>query len=191
MRKLRLFWAVNLPEDFKAGISEIQTRLKNSGSDSKWVDPHNLHITVKFLGETDGGMVGEMAGAVAERLKGCGEFRLALEGLGFFPGAANPRVLWAGLKGDVGKLKEIAAAVDQCMSGLGFPREGRKFSPHLTLARLRSSKNMEDLIKGVGVETATVNSLGGFSVLSVDLMQSDLNRQGPVYSVLKSVRLAR
>lgn len=191
MKKLRLFWAINLPEDIKAKISNIQDRLKESGSDAKWVERQNLHITVKFLGEAEPGMVGEIAGAVSEKLRGYGEFRLVLEGLGFFPAAANPRVLWAGLKGDVKILKEIAGAVDQCMSGLGYPQEGRKFSPHLTLARVRSSRNLEDLVKRVGEEESSVNALGGFRALSVDLMQSNLGRQGPAYSVLRQLRLTR
>ncbi|MFZ5649838.1 MAG: RNA 2',3'-cyclic phosphodiesterase [Bacillota bacterium] len=191
MKKLRLFWAINLPEDIKTKISGIQYRLGQSGSDSKWVERRNLHITVKFLGEAGPGLVGEIAGSVSQKLQGYGELRLALDGMGFFPGAASPRVLWAGLKGDVNMLKEIAGAVDQCMSGLGFPREGRKFSPHLTLARIKSTSNLENLIKMVGEETPSVNSIGGFRALSVDLMQSDLSRQGPVYSVLQTVRLTR
>lgn len=191
MKKLRLFWAVNLPGDFKAKISDIQDRLREAGSDAKWVDSHNLHITVKFIGDAEPKMVGEIAGAVSEKLQGYGEFRLVLEGLGFFPAAANPRVLWAGLKGDVRILKEIAGAVEDCMSGLGYPRESRKFSPHLTLARVRSSRNLEDLVKRVGEEESSVNALGGFRAVSVDLMQSHLGRQGPEYTVLRQVRLTR
>lgn len=191
MNKLRLFWAINLPEDIKKNISNIQSLLKETGSDLKWVESQNLHITVKFLGETDDSRVGEIGEAVIERLKSYPELRLSLQGLGFFPGAASPRVLWAGIKGDVNILREIAGAVDECMSGFGFPLEGRKFSPHLTLARLRSPKNIKELVERAGVESGRVGLVGGFKALSVDLMQSDLSRQGPVYSILRSARLAR
>jgi len=189
MGQLRLFWAINLPEEHKLKLSRIQASLLQCGPDAKWVEYRNLHLTVKFLGETDPSMVKAITASVSQRLKLYRGFILNLEGLGFFPNSANPRVLWAGLKGEVAALKGIAGVVDHCMAEYGFAMEVRRFSPHLTLARLKSSTNKDKLIKGMEAEEPRVKALGDFNVFSVDLMQSQLSRLGPSYTCLASVKL--
>jgi len=189
MEKLRLFWAINLPEEHKMELSQIQSRLKDCGADAKWVECRNLHVTVKFLGETDPSRVKGITESVTGLLQTCRTFSLAMEGLGFFPGPRSPRVLWVGLKGEVGVLKEVAGAVDHAMTQHGFPPEVRKFSPHLTLARLKPALNTDKLIGAMGDEEPGVRTMGLFKIFSVDLMQSRLTRQGPSYTCLTSVKL--
>lgn len=188
-KKLRLFWAANLPGEIKDKLQLVQERLMIAGADAKWVEHRNLHITLKFLGETDAGMVAPMAGLAAGGLKGCRAFGLELGDLGFFPGQGPPRVLWVGLKGEVGLLKEAARAVDDLMAVQGFPREVRRFLPHLTLARIRSPRNVEELIRTMGEENNRAGMAGSFRVSTIDLMQSDLSPRGPEYTLLASIRL--
>ncbi len=188
-KRLRLFWAINLPEELKTKLSRVQDGLRKAGADAKWVEPGNLHLTVKFLGETDPGLVAPVIGTVSCRLRDCRAFWLEVAGLGFFPGPASPRVVWAGLKGKEGLLEDIGRIVDESMAVHGFPRENRKFSPHLTLARIRSPKNRQELIRLVDIESPRTNGLGNFKVSSVDLMQSNLTPQGPVYTLLSRVGL--
>lgn len=188
-KKLRLFWAVNLPEELKTKLWHMQGRLQAAGADAKWVERQNLHVTVKFLGETDAGLVAQIVDAAAGRLKSFKAFGLEVSGLGFFPGPASPRVVWAGLKGETGMLKELARAVEESMAECGFPREGRKFSPHLTLARVKSPGNTGDLARMAEEESNRGARLGSFRVSSVDLMQSDLTPRGPAYTLLAAVKL--
>lgn len=188
-KKLRLFWAANLPGEIKDKLQLVQERLMIAGADAKWVEHRNLHITLKFLGETEAGMVAPMTGMAAGGLKGCRAFRLELGDLGFFPRQGPPRVLWVGLKGEIGLLKEAARAVDDFMAVQGFPREVRRFSPHLTLARIRSSRNVEELIRTMGEENNRAGMAGSFRVSTIDLMQSDLSPRGPEYTLLASIRL--
>ncbi|MFZ5633582.1 MAG: RNA 2',3'-cyclic phosphodiesterase [Bacillota bacterium] len=187
-KKLRLFWAVNLPAELKIKLVHVQERLKTAGADAKWVEHENLHVTVKFLGETDVDLVAKIVETASDSLKNCQSFRVDVDGLGFFPGSASPRVVWAGLKGEVSRLKEIARVVEDAMAVHGFPREGRKFSPHLTLARIKSSGNAGELVEIIGAEDAKIKNLGSFRVSSVDLMQSDLTPRGPVYTRLAAVK---
>lgn len=189
VKKLRLFWAVNLPEEIKAKLQFVQERLIIAGADAKWVEHRNLHLTLKFLGEVDAGLVAPIAGSAAGGLKGCRAFRLDVGDLGFFPGQGTPRVLWVGLKGELSLLKESARAVEDFMAVKGFPREVRRFSPHLTLARIRSSRNVQELIKMTGEESTRAGMAGSFRVSSIDLMQSDLSPRGSEYTLLASVSL--
>lgn len=184
-----MFWAVNLPEEIKLKLSDIRDRLQTAGADARWVEPGNLHVTVKFLGDTDAGLVAQVADSAVRCLRGFNTFRLDVGGLGFFPGPSGPRVLWAGLKGEVAFLREAARKVEDAMAPLGFPREARKFSPHLTLARIKSSRGAAGLVKAVEAEKSRVENLGGFKVAAVDLMQSGLTPRGPVYTLLASVKL--
>ncbi|MCL6611561.1 MAG: RNA 2',3'-cyclic phosphodiesterase [Peptococcaceae bacterium] len=188
-KKLRLFWAVNLPAELKTKLVHVQERLKAAGADAKWVEHENLHVTVKFLGDTGVDLVAGIIGTAADCLKGCRPFKLDVDGLGFFPGSASPRVVWAGLKGEVSRLVEIARLIEEAMTVHGFPREGRKFSPHLTLARIKSAKKSEDLVRIIEAEAPGIKNLGIFSVSSVDLMQSHLTSRGPLYTRLAAVKL--
>lgn len=190
MQKIRLFWAVNLPSDTRKKLCYIKDRLGGAGADAKWVEEDNLHITVKFLGDTDPGRVPGITESVSSRLKDLGRFRLEPLGMGFFPGAHSPRVLWVGLGGDVDTLGKVALAVEDAMERQGFPREGRRFSPHLTLARIRSPRNVERLAGMVRAETAGMAGLGFFDVRTVDLMSSTLTGSGPVYRTVARVNLA-
>ncbi|MFZ5645424.1 MAG: RNA 2',3'-cyclic phosphodiesterase [Bacillota bacterium] len=189
MQKLRLFWAVNLPADLKSRLFGIVSRLKAAGADAKWVEEGNLHVTVKFLGEADPALIPRITEAVKGSLIGFDKFRLDMKEMGFFPGVARPRVLWAGFGGEITALKNTARAVDDSMGDLGFPREGRVFTPHITLARIKSPLNIGDLTRAVAMESPGINKMGGFDVCSIDLMSSMLTRSGPVYSLISSVKL--
>lgn len=189
MEKLRLFWAVNLPPEIKEKLFLAGNRLREAGADAKWVEENNLHLTVKFLGDADQGMVERITQAAALGLREFGQFSLELKGAGFFPNARSPRVIWAGLGGNVAALAELAMIVEKAMEELGFPGEGRKFSPHLTLARIRSPRNVDRLAGLVQDGLPEIRGLGGFEVKSVDLMSSTLGRSGPTYRLAAAVNL--
>ena len=190
MQQLRLFWAINLPVSIRARLAEVQGKLKKVPCDVKWVEEENLHLTMKFLGNVEVSQLSGLVEAVKDALGHTPSFALSLGGLGFFPDALRPRVLWAGLHGDLGRLRQIHEQLTKAHLSLGFPDEKRSFSPHLTLARLHSSREIKSLVSRVNELGQVIGQLGHLEVQSVDLMQSELNRRGPVYTLLAEVKLS-
>jgi 2'-5' RNA ligase len=178
--KLRLFWALSLPGDLKAKLGGFQAELEKLSPDAKWVKQENLHLTVKFLGEVEKSDLPALTRAVTEGVRGQMPFRLKLAGWGTF--GRPPRVFWVGVNGDVGALRELRVRVEKALLPLGFPVEKKFFSPHLTLGRLRSPRNVNAMCERAEELVAGRGSWGEFFVVNrIDLMQSTLTRQGPVY----------
>jgi len=187
MQQLRLFWAVNLPVETKKKLSGVQLKLRNIPCDIKWVEEENLHFTLKFLGNVEVSDVPSLVDAVKAAIIDIHAFTVHPYGMGFFPGAARPRVLWVGLRGELGRLQEIYELINRAHLSLGFPLEKRPFSPHLTLARLRSGKGSETLVAKVNEISSDVEQISSLKIRSIDLMQSELDRRGPIYTPLAKV----
>lgn len=127
---MRLFVAVDIPQATREAISEFIIRLKLRANGLKWVDASNLHLTLKFIGEsTDLAMISDCLVAVPGP-----QFEIALRDLGSFP-----RVLWIGVHAPPA-LGQLAQRIDQALAPLGIPVESRPFSPHLTLARAKDGR---------------------------------------------------
>ena len=184
---MRLFIAIELPEEVKQGIARVQDQLKRSGASAGWTRPEGIHLTLKFLGEVSDEKVQEIMAALAYAAQGTGTLNLSVEGAGAFPQMKNPRVLWVGVGGDVVRLGILQAAVEDALGKIGFEREARKFSPHLTLARIRFPKpldNWQQVIEGIKDV-----KLSGFEVCRLSLMKSELKREGAVYTEIGSIEL--
>jgi 2'-5' RNA ligase len=157
----------------------------------KWVRPENIHLSLKFLGDVDEAREPELRDAL-KRAAGTGPdsrpLTLQITGFGVFPDYHRPRVLWAGVTPDPG-LELLQHGVEQAFAPLGFPKEARTFRPHVTLARAarearpREFAGLEELLSGIDFdETVTVTD--------VELMQSTLKAEGPVYQVKYHERLS-
>jgi len=134
---VRLFIAVELPEDWIGAMTRTQAALRRRGLEQlRWVRPEGVHLTLKFLGNVDEQRGGELARAIELAAAGSAPFSLTLSGMGTFGPAARPRVLWAGVTGDVAALARLWQAVEAHIGPLGFPPERERFNPHLTLARV-------------------------------------------------------
>lgn len=179
----RLFWAVNLPPDVKATLARLQARLHHPGLNAKWVEQENLHLTLKFLGDTGISLVSAMVGAVRQRVTGSGAFSLKFTGCGTF--GRPPRVLWVGVQGDTARLRSIQMRVDAACRELGFEPEKKGYAPHLTIARLREG----GLPQGVAAAAAAVGTLATVRVVDIHLVRSVLTPRGPHYTVLDSIEL--
>jgi len=161
-----------------------------------WVQPASLHLTIKFLGETDEQMIDPLRAAVEQGIGSQMAVNVPLERLGGFPRPQSPRVLWIGPsenweKGiDAKRITEIYARIEQACEDLRFLRETKPFSPHLTVARIKTGE------RHVGVSLAQSGVLdrpillGSLAVESVALMKSELKPTGSVYTKLWSVRLS-
>jgi len=151
------------------------------------VAPGNLHLTLKFLGDVAESRIG----AIVDTLKGATSdarvFDAELRGLGAFPSATRPRVVWAGVSEGAHAMVELAGRVDGALAALGFAREGRPFSPHVTLGRVRQPGRSQALTEALrdGAEC----EFGRIRVAGASLMRSELSPRGARYTELAAVRL--
>jgi RNA 2',3'-cyclic 3'-phosphodiesterase len=147
----------------------------------------NLHLTVKFLGEVAEDRVEAIAGALTGAVARVGAFDAQVEGLGAFPSAARPRVVWAGVTAGAGALGDVAGRVDEALDALGFAREARPFSPHITLGRVRQPGRAPALTEAL--RGAAERPFGRFRVTRASLMRSELSTRGARYTELAAASL--
>jgi len=166
------------------GIVTILDELKNTNADLKIVKPENVHLTLKFLGEIDEKMVDRIAGVMEESVKEVPPFRIKLRGVGVFPSMDYMRVVWIGLK-DAEKLGIIAEQLENGLAAFGFKKEKRRFSPHVTVGRVKSPRN-KNMLQNFLKENAS-KEFGEINVKSIKLKKSVLTSKGPEYSTVKEV----
>lgn len=143
---MRLFAAIDIPEPVKDKLRALLDRVRPAAK-INWSPVENLHVTTKFIGEWPEDRLEEMKGALA----GIGPSEaigINVRGVGWFPNPRRPRVFWAGIEGGEA-LERLAHATEDAVSALGVPREDRKYSPHLTLARIRDQVSLEPLHKAL------------------------------------------
>lgn len=184
---MRTFIAVEVPAAIREQMAAVRDRFDSAGVEASWVRPAGIHLTLKFLGEVPEELVPKILQALTLAASGREPFRLGIAGVGAFPNAASARVVWLGLTGEVGSLVGLQAAVEQAMVGLGLERDGRPYSPHLTLGRIKHIRRREAWLRALeGVKDIT---LPGFDVASVSLISSELLPGGAVYRELGCVAL--
>jgi 2'-5' RNA ligase len=176
---LRSFIAIELPETVRSALAEFQQDLKKYGADVRWIKPENIHLTLKFLGNIEEDRVE----SIAEKIRGaCGihnGFELEISGTGVFPNKRSPRVLWAGvIINDT--VMALHKGIEGGMGALGFEREKRRFSPHLTLGRFRSLRGKQAVLDIM--DSCREKRFGIMDVNSVLLMRSDLSPKGAKYT---------
>lgn len=184
---IRAFIAIALPDDLKARLGEVSRRLKSLGLVGSFPKPESIHLTLKFLGDVSEADINRIDDAMREAASGAQPFQATVGGLGTFPNPSNPRVVWVGVE-EGEWLAPLQAAVEKALEGLGFPPEERPFSPHLTLARLKSRENVRALAAFMN-EDAARRPLGPLSVDSIHLLRSELRPDGARYTRLRSVPL--
>jgi 2'-5' RNA ligase len=138
------------------------------------------------LGETDEGIIERIEEIMKYAVENIDQFDIKLKGSGFFPNEKYIRVIWIGIE-NIDKTSSIAKKIDQQLSKLGFEKEKRGFSAHLTIARVKSAKNKDDLMKII--EKFRDIEFGTFNVNSIKLKKSELTPKGPIYTTLKEVKL--
>ena len=179
---MRCFISITLPEEIKRGMTAIQGRLRTSGADVSWTRPEGMHLTLKFLGEVEEKGVPKIEAGLYRAANGIGAFSMRVSGVGTFPDIRRPRVVWIGLEEDGDSLIKLQENVERELGAIGFPGEKRGFTPHITLGRIRSNRNIEKLLNLINEEKGV--EVGGFGVSSVLLMRSELRPTGAVYTEL-------
>lgn len=182
----RLFVAIKIKPDEKLIDSIYSFKNDLKGEKIKWVETQNIHITLKFLGETDESIVSEIKNVIENAVSGIEKFEFKIDGAGIFASKKSPRVIWFGIsKHPV--LKKLYEAIDSGLENLGFERDKRNFSPHLTIGRIKYIKEieiLEDLIDEFRDET-----FQKVDVKEVILYESILRREGPIYKSIKTFQL--
>ncbi|MHC4478817.1 MAG: RNA 2',3'-cyclic phosphodiesterase [Planctomycetota bacterium] len=187
---MRVFVAIDIDEQIRKALGDLQLELQDKvdirRSDVKWVNPNNIHLTLKFLGEIKDQQVVEVCNAVKDAAGRHESFELAVRSVGCF-GGRSARVLWVGTGAEKNELLILQEDIEQELAAAGWPKEARRFTGHLTLCRIRNSK--------AGVKLAQLSEaykdieLGAISADSVTVYQSQLRPTGPIYTVLGNYEL--
>jgi 2'-5' RNA ligase len=200
---LRAFIAIQLSDEMKRQIGSVQAELKREVSGSRergkavkigkigWTQPEGIHLTLRFLGDIQETQVDGLREILHKAAAPARPFTLEARGLGAFPNPRAPRVIWLGLHGssdDMAELQRLQAAVEDGVTSLGFPKEARAFTPHLTLARIRDRVEAGALEPVLAAQQNRV--VGGFAASSVELIKSELHPSGAVYTTLVEVPFA-
>jgi 2'-5' RNA ligase len=180
--RIRSFLAFDMEnQSILRRITEVQSTLVNTGADLKPVEPQNIHITLRFLGEILPSTV-EKVFEVMKKTQFV-PFNIKIHGVGVFPTINFPRVVWAGITDGSNQLQSIFSQLEPSLQGLGFSPDSKGFSPHLTIARVRSARNKPHLAKFVSENTDF--EFGIVRAACLKLKKSELTPKGPVYSTLK------
>jgi len=177
---MRVFIAIPLPEELKSELAQVATVISQFGR-MKSVEPENMHMTLKFLGEVPDNRVDEVAEAL-QFVNETKKFEISLKGIGVFPKPEYVRVIWVGVTEGRGKVCELQKRVDETLKPLGHKKE-KKFHPHYTLARVRFVSDKKAL--GEYLKAREADDFGSYTVEKIILMQSTLTPSGPAYKPLK------
>lgn len=184
MALFRGFIAIEIPA--APLIIDLEKTISKTGADVKLVEPENIHLTLKFLGDTDESKIDAIEKIIRGSVEGITPFPLTLKGTGVFPNEKYMKVLWVGIvNGDV--LATIAKSIDEQLVPLGFKKEQRGFSAHLTIGRVRTAKNKDQLLDVI--HKFEEQEFLTHEVNAVTLKKSDLTPKGPIYTTLREIPL--
>ncbi|MEM1068223.1 MAG: RNA 2',3'-cyclic phosphodiesterase [Planctomycetota bacterium] len=189
MKTIRSFIAIPLADDVLKGATQLLQRVSHPGDGIKWVPSDNFHLTLKFLGEVDNTEVPDVCQTIREACQASQPFELAFAGTGAFPDLPRARVLWVGVDDASGELTRLVNQLDHKLADLGFKREARDYTPHLTLGRTKggSRRASPEVIERLHQEAAV--DLGVMQVDQMQLMASFLDKKGPTYQVMDTIEI--
>ena len=183
---MRSFIAINLPETVREHIGDFIRNLKSAGGNVKWVRSGNIHITLKFLGELEEHKIENIQDVIKRIASNNKPFQVSLEGKGGFPNLSHPRILWIGIQTGYEALKQIAEDMESSLEPLGFLKEKRSFSPHVTVGRVRSVSDIRSLTERMQKMEFKKTF---FKVDQIELIKSDLTPRGPIYTPILTCKI--
>ena len=178
----RLFIAISVPEEVKLFLKRLQDEMKKTGIRGSWVSQPNMHLTLKFLGDTRP----EVRDKVQERLEtavsSISPFVLHAGGVGVFPSVRKPRVLWSKAKGETQVLQTLYERLETRLTLSGFKKEKKPFHPHFTIGRIKNRVSSQTMFEGIDRFSSYESE--PFSVTGIHLFKSDLRPEGAVHTRL-------
>ena len=191
VKRVRSFIAIPVPSAVIQVLDDAVKSLDSYiGENVRWVRTEGIHLTLKFMGNIDPGMVDRVLEAIPAVASQFSPFELAISGLGVFPNPRRPRVLWSGVHGEMGTLGALQLAIDDALWELGLPKEQRAFSPHLTLGRVRRNVT-EGQLRGIGevMESGELSGAASWTADSVNLMRTELDSGGSRHYLVGSASI--
>ena len=188
---IRVFVAAPIPSLAKLVLTQVIGNLDGKIPNGvRWVNPDCIHLTIKHLGEVPPEEIAGITEAMGRAAAKIIPFEVGLSGLGVFPNSKEPRVLWAGVDGDLAMLAQLQESTEQELAAAGYPKDRRKFSPHLTLGRIRGHAS-EQTKRNIGpmVTSHQIPGSEQWTVQSVELIQSHLWPEGATYTTLTKASL--
>ena len=183
MGRLRTFIAVELPDNLRRVVKQTIDSLADTTTSVRWVHPEKTHVTIKFLGDVEETEIYQVCRATAEAVEEAAPFQVRCRGLGAFPSIDRPRTVWLGVDDPDGRLERIQKSVQRALYQLRFPKEQRKFHPHITLGRSRyGRRDAEGLIEYLQQHEGLEG--GPIPVDELVIFSSELTSDGPIYTVL-------
>jgi 2'-5' RNA ligase len=191
MEKVRSFIAIELPGELKLELTQLQARLKADNQPRiKWVNPNGMHLTLKFLGNIAPAMIDQITEAMTEAAQKVPPFTLDVQQLGAFPNLKRVQVVWLGLGGEIDKIKQLHQFIEANLARLGFAPEQRPLKPHLTLARVSNEASPDERQRfGELIASTKFETIQIIRVESINLIRSQLTREGAIYSQISSAEL--
>jgi len=185
---IRSFIAIELPDEIRHALAEVQKHLRRDVAGVRWVEPGSIHLTLKFLGDIPAEQIQPIVAAAMGAVQDEPPVSLGVSGLGAFPNPRRPRVIWVGIEGDVARLGRLQARLEEALEPLGFPRDERAFRPHLTVGRVKEPRRPPDLTRALA--DVTVPRCNSFDVREILLYKSDLRPTGAIYTKLQHLPFA-
>ncbi len=183
----RIFIAVETGPQVQEVVSTLQDKMRASGVRLRWIKPHNMHFTLRFLGEIPAAQVARAVVATRQAASGLAPFEVMIAGLGAFPNFDRPQVIWLGTQEGGEELERVAAGLDAQLLRAGFTPDGKRFRPHLTLGRTRDDRYWGDLVRAL--QQYRDVEIGRQRVETVTVMESHLTPEGPIYTPVEQVPL--
>lgn len=193
MNQLRAFIAIELPQPIQEAIEKQTSRLRQAAGDGlvRWIPPQNIHLTLKFLGNIAASHMDFLKQLLHQTADSHQPFDVQIGGIGSFPNSKLPRVLWAGVHAPA-DLASLQKNIEAGAARLGYEKEARPFSPHLTLGRVRQGIDSRDLQKiSSALNGIQIGNIGSARVDAVHLYKSELRPEGSLYTKLFSAPLSK
>jgi 2'-5' RNA ligase len=186
---VRAFLAIELTDPIRQRLAEAQENLRPAAEGVKWVAPEKIHLTLKFLGEIEEDAVPAITDAVAEVAGRIEPFHISVESVGAFPPRGKPRVIWAGIAEDTGRLADLQRQTEAALKSLGFKPEKRRWTPHATIGRVKKRRGSRELRPAL--DERQDDRFGAQPVTEIVLFRSDLFPAGAVYTPLRRIPLGQ
>ncbi len=186
---IRAFIAVELPQEIHDRLQQLQNDLRSSMPDVRWAKHGNVHLTLKFLGDVRLSRIDAIGEAIRDIARQFSPFTMSLAGIGAFPNSLKPRIVWIGIEEGADRLVEMAELVEASMKKLGFPREKRRFRPHLTVGRIR--RLTAPAVMTEALDRSEVGKLGEFTIERISFIKSQLDPAGSIYTTLVEAPLGK
>lgn len=181
---IRLFIALEIPDEIISAVLLERDKSLGSENNIRWEKKDKLHITLKFLGDTEESLVADLSLGLEKIVNRNRPIEISVNKFGVFRRGGEPKILWVGMN-ENNQLSKIVDEIEESFCKFGYPKEERKFKPHVTLLRFRGYEDSDRILKLLDVKLPNLS----FNADKISLIKSELKQTGSVYTTIKSFKL--